>query len=164
MPTDAHAAHVCSRLCQAPAAAAVALLSTAAGLARWNLGLWHTRQIEPDVFTGQSLFDGAPGWVRVRVHAELGLIDYWVGADAQSVAPPMQAIALAPRIQARVSAGLALGHAEPSCVVSLLAWRTAAMDDARWQRLVATHEVEIDIIRGQLEADAHSGFEGTQRA
>ncbi len=144
-------AHVVSRLCLAPVEAAFELLTTAAGMARWNLGMWNTREVEPALFTGQSLFDGGSGWVRVRADAELGLIDYWVGAEATT---------LAPRIQARVLTGEVLGHAAGSCVLTLLAWRAPDMSDERWQRLMATHEVEIDLIRAQLEGVAAPAASG----
>jgi hypothetical protein len=41
-----------------------------------------------------------------------------------------------------------------------MAWRSADMDDARWRRLCATHEVEIDIIRAELERASDSGVPG----
>jgi hypothetical protein len=123
--------------------AALAMLSQAQGLAQWNLGLWHTREQAPGLLAGHSLFGGGAGLVRVQVDAEQGWVAYAVGADEA---------ALQPRIQARVQPGPELGYAEGHCVVTLLAWRGADMDDARWQRLKAAHEVEIDLIRTQLQA------------
>lgn len=135
--------HAVARLCGASVQAALALLSTAAGLARWNLGLWHTSEQGPGLLAGVSLFGGGRGLARVQVDAERGWVDYQVGADEQ---------ALVARIQARVQPGPELGHAEGTCVVTLMAWRTAQMDDARWQRLCAAHEVEIEMIRAALES------------
>ncbi len=145
MPVDAPLVHIASRLCQASVAQAFDALASAAGMARWNLGLWHTRELQPGLFSGQSLFDGASGRVRVQADAERGLIDYAVGADAQ---------ALVPRIQAQVRDGALLGYAAGTCVVSLLAWRSVHLDDARWQRLMRTHELELDLIQAQLQAAA----------
>ncbi len=112
-------------------------------MSRWTLGLWNTREVAPGLYAGESLFDGASGLVQVSVDEVRGVVDYAVGASRES---------LVPRIRATVIAGEALGHAAGTCVVTLIAWRTAAMDDERWARLAASHEVEIDLIRGQLEA------------
>lgn len=143
--TDIHAV---ARLCRAPVQAALALLSTAAGLARWNLGLWHTQEQSPGRLSGRSLFGGGQGLADVQVDADRGWIDYRVGGEAQQ---------LVPRIQARVQPGAELGYADDRCIVSLMAWRSADMDDARWQRLCATHQVEIEIIRAELERAPDGG-------
>jgi hypothetical protein len=45
----------------------------------------------------------------------------------------------------------AITKTRKSCVVSLIAWRVTAMDDARWERLIACHEVEIRLIQALLE-------------
>jgi hypothetical protein len=34
--------------------------------------------------------------------------------------------------------------------VTLVAWRDATMSDARWERLVACHEVEIRLVQALL--------------
>ncbi|MFO1192647.1 MAG: RidA family protein [Rhodoferax sp.] len=134
-----------ARWCAAPAAAALAHLSSAAGMARWNLGLQHCREVEPGLFTGESLFDGRPTWVRLQVDAQRGVVDYQVGGEPQ---------ALAPRIRATVIAGELLGYADGSCVVTLEAWRTAGMADARWRQLVQTLETEVALVCAQLGAPA----------
>jgi hypothetical protein len=41
--------------------------------------------------------------------------------------------------------------AASACIITLLAWRQASMDDTRWHRLCATHETEILLIKGQCE-------------
>ena len=135
--------HAVARLCRGCVPDALAVLSTAAGLARWNLGLWHTREVEPALLAGTSLFGGGQGLARVLVDAARGSVEYCVGASRES---------LQPRIQARVQPGPELGHAAGTCLVTLLAWRTAAMTDEQWQRLAAVHEVEIELIRAALEA------------
>lgn len=137
--------HAVARLCRCTAPAALALLSQADGLARWNLGLWHTRVAGPNLLAGTSLFDGGAGLARVQVDAASGWVSYAVGG---------QEAELQPRIQARVQPGPELGYPAGHCVISLLAWRTATMDAERWQRLKAAHEVEIELIRSQLEATA----------
>jgi len=150
-PQAAADVHAVARLCRARVPQALALLSTAAGLARWNLGLWHTQEQAPGWLSGSSLFGGGRGLAQVQVDATRGWVDYRVGSDAQH---------LVPRIQARVQPGAELGYTEDRCIVTLMAWRSADMDDARWRRLCATHEVEIDIIRAELERAPDSGVPG----
>ena len=136
--------HSTARWCAAGVPSALAHLASAAGMARWNLGLWNCREVEPALFTGESLFDGATGWVRVQTDPQRGVIVYLVGADPR---------ALAPRIRASVVPGELLGYAGGSCVITLEAWRTAGMPDDRWLRLMQTHETEIELICAQLTAD-----------
>ena len=135
--------HATARQCQASCARALAHLSTHAGMSRWILGLWNCRETAPGLFTGESLFDGAIGCVRVVVDAGRPQVDYLVGASADS---------LVPRIRAHVIDGALLGHARGTCLVTLEAWRTGDMSDERWTRLMHTHETEIELIRAQLEA------------
>lgn len=142
--------HSTARWCGASVPAALAHLSSAAGMQRWNLGLWNCREVEPGLFTGQSLFDGASGWLRVRTDAQRSLIDYLVGSDPSC---------LAPRIRASVIAGQVLGYDAESCVITLEAWRTADMPEVRWRRLMQTHETEIELICAQLAADAGAGVD-----
>ncbi len=133
--------HSTARLCAVSVDKAIAHLSTAVGMARWTLGLWNCRELEPGLLTGESLFDGATVFVRVAVDAERGLVDYSVGASPQ---------VLVPRIRATVIAGEVLGHAPETSMVTLEAWRTADMSDARWAGLMQGHETEIALIAGQL--------------
>lgn len=135
--------HATARLCAATPAAALAHLSTQPGMSRWVLGLWNCREVEPGLFQGESLFDGAAGFVRVIVDAARGQVDYLVGATPQT---------LAPRIRAGVIAGESLGHPAGTCLVTLTAWRTGDMGEERWARLMHTHETEIELIRAQLAA------------
>lgn len=135
--------HAVSCLCRTEPAAALALLSQAAGLARWNLGLWHTQEVAPGLLAGRSLFGGAAGQVQVQVDAQRGTVGYAVGAT-----PAARQL----RIEARVQPAVELGYAPGLCLVSLLAWRPADMDDGRWQRLQAAHAVEIELIRSCLES------------
>ncbi len=144
LPSAPSTIHAVSRACRCPQTAALALLISAQGIARWNLGLWNTREVELGLFTGESLFGGGTGWARVRLDREAGRIDYLVGASPDQ---------LIPRIEARVLAGAPLGYPDDVCLVSLIAWRTADMSDERWYRLARTHETEIELIRSLLEAE-----------
>lgn len=137
--------HSAARWCPVAVPVALTHLGSAAGMARWCLGAWNCREVEPSLYAGESLFDGASVWVRVQIDSSRGIVDYLVGS-----APD----ALAPRIRASVIAGEVLGYAEGSSVVTMEAWRTAGMSDERWQRLMHTHETEIDLICTQLSVAA----------
>lgn len=110
---------------------------------RWALGAFNTRRVGRNLYRGISLFDGKEILLKpVGDRARLA-IDYHVGTDAA---------ALAPRIMARVVPGEVVGRASKSCLVSLVAWRDAKMPQARWERLIACHEVEIRLVQALLGA------------
>jgi len=138
MPASAHTA---TRLCRATVATAMRHLTTAQGMSRWALGLWNCSEVEPGLFTGESLFDGALAWARIVKLAGVDAVDYHVGASPDR---------LLPRIHARVIDGPLLGHPPGTCVVSLLAWQPEGMSEERWRRLVVSHEAEIELIEAQL--------------
>jgi hypothetical protein len=149
-------AHCVSAECAVPARRAYAFLADGLAVGRWALGSLQARRVGPNLFRGRSLFDGAevlyrPVGDRVRL-----IVDYHVGTDPR---------ALVPRIMARVVPGEATGRAPGSCVVTLVAWRDAAMTDARWERLVACHEVEIRLVQAQLAktSGARRSMEGLSR-
>jgi hypothetical protein len=54
------------------------------------------------------------------------------------------------RISARIIAGPNAGLSAGQCLVMLMAWRPAGMEDSRWHRLCASHEAEILLIREQV--------------
>jgi hypothetical protein len=59
-------------------------------------------------------------------------------------------------VMARVVPGETTGRDKSSCLVTLVAWRDASMSQARWERLVACHEVEIRLVQALL-ADERAG-------
>ena len=113
-------------------------------MARWNLGLWNCKEVEPGLFTGESLFDGSRGWVRKVPQGDGSIVDSWVGAEPAR---------LAMRISVRVSASESLGYPPGGSIVTLTAWRPQTMTDERWERLVKTHEAEILLIQEQLSGN-----------
>src|SRR5215468_23532 len=125
----------------APAERALAFMADGLKLGTWAMGCWGTRAAGPDLFVGRSLFDGSEGYVRLIVDRGLMNVDYHVGP-----APDR----LAHMNTARVIPGAALGRDADTSVVSLLAWRPAAMDDATWQRICITHEAEMLLIQSWL--------------
>lgn len=139
--------HCVSSICAAPAEVAFAYLADAARLGEWALGCWAAVATSDGVVEGRSLFDGAPAAARALPDDERLIVDYEIGQEAGS---------LVRRITSRVVPGEALGLDHSRTLVILLAWRTAAMDDERWGRLVASHDAEILLLRGRIEAEAAS--------
>jgi hypothetical protein len=112
-------------------------------LGRWSLGCFDTKSAgSADLYTGVSLYDGAPAWFRIDADHVRYIIDYHVGDPALQV----------PRISARVIPGQVCGLPETNCYVTLTAWRTVDMDNDRWARLCTAHDAEIWLIKTQIEA------------
>jgi hypothetical protein len=133
--------HAASILCAVDPMRALQFLGDGMQLGRWALGSLQTLEVLPGLFRGTSMFDGSSSLIRPVTHAQLMQVDYLVGNDPAR---------LSPRIVARV-----VPYGEPadaaSCIVSLIAWRSATMDDGRWARLVACHDAEVHLIRALLE-------------
>src|SRR5260221_2774536 len=124
-----------------PASFAFAFLADPIRLGHWALGCMRTQPTdEPGVYTGYSLFDDSQSWLSIDAHPDLCLIDYKVGPKG----------ALIHRISARVIAGPNAGLSAGQCLVMLMAWRPAGMEDSRWHRLCTSHETEILLIREQI--------------
>lgn len=139
-------AHTATARVDVPADAAYAFLVDPAALGRWSLGCMDLVDEGGGVWRGRSLFDGSEGWLSIDGDATRRLVDYQVGTRTTR----------APRISARVVAGPVCGLEASTCYVTLTAWRTAAMSEARWQRLCATHEAEIWLIKSQMESQAQA--------
>lgn len=137
--------HCASVLCDVPAHQAFAFLADGLQLGQWALGSWQPEPVGNGVVRGRSLFDDQPTWVRPVADPARLTIEYHVGA-----APDQ----LRPRIRAMVEPGEAIGRGAHCCRVSLHAERTPEMDDARWQRLVRCHEVEVLLIQARLSLEA----------
>jgi hypothetical protein len=140
--------HSAARLCKATPEQAWRHLCGAAGMARWCLGMFETREIEPGLMSGRSLFSGATVYARLVCDEAQRRVDYSVGS-----APD----ALMSWIHAQVTPGGQLGYGSDQCLVALWACRPQAMSDASWQRVMRTHETEIDLIAQQIEADGSAG-------
>jgi len=144
--THPDCAHIASTLVSVPVDFALDRLSDAGFVGGWSLGSMGLAPVAPGVFKGISLFDGSEAHVDIRIHRDLGLIDYGVGAADLRV----------PRIFIRVTPGTVLGHAEGECLITMTALRMAGSDGNRWARTCTTHETEILLIKAQLET-AHVG-------
>jgi hypothetical protein len=137
-------AHATTLRVDVEAQAAFDFLADPLRLGRWSLGCFDTKPESAGLYSGVSLYDGSRAWFRIDADRTRCLIDYHVGDAASQV----------PRISARVVPGSVCGLGPNSCYVTLMAWRTAGMNDDRWARLRAAHEAEIWLIKTQIEATA----------
>ena len=135
-------AHQATCAVEAPAEAAYAFLVDPAALSRWSLGCMDLVHVGGGVYTGRSLFDGSEGFLSIDGDPARLLVDYHVGTREKRE----------PRISARVVPGPVCGLSEDTCYITLLAWRSASMNDERWRRLCAAHDAEIWLIKAQIEA------------
>ena len=133
--------HCVTAECAVPAQRAYDFLSDGLAVGRWALGSFDAEKVGQDLFRGRSLFDGAQVLYRTVGDPGRLIVDYHVGTDPTS---------LVPRVMARVVPGEATGRDKGSCLVTLVAWRDASMSQARWERLIACHEVEILLVQAQL--------------
>ena len=112
-----------------------------ANLSLWSFGTWRTEIDDTGLVRGTSIRDGTVTYVRIKAHPEQRLIDYHVGTEPGT---------LSPRVFGRVTSEEVFGDGLGAGLV-LAAFRTAEMDDARWNSLAAIHRVELDIVRSALE-------------
>ncbi|MEO1248280.1 MAG: hypothetical protein AAFW76_00430 [Pseudomonadota bacterium] len=134
--------HIATVVIDRPADVVFAFMADGEQLSRWSFGTWET-DIAPDgLITGTSLFDGSVIYVRIDPDRDRLTIDYRLGREP---------VNLVPRIAARVSAGPDMGLEDGQSVLSLMAWRAAGMDDHRWRKLKASHELEILLIKDLIE-------------
>jgi hypothetical protein len=139
--------HTVTALIEAPAELTFALLCDPLQVGRWALASMQAEPAEhPGIYRGRSLFDGAQNHFAVTPHPQLLLVEYSVG--------PREA--LSPRIRAQVIRAESVGLGARSCYLTLTAWRPVDMPAARWSRLCAAHNVEIWLIKEQVEEAARS--------
>ncbi len=112
-------------------------------LHRWSFGTWKTEILPDELVLGTSLFDGSLIYVRIDKDEERLLIDYHLGAEASK---------LVPRIQLRMVPGGHVGLGDEQSVLTFIAWRSGAMDDERWRRLTAAHEMEAVLVKSLIES------------
>ncbi len=141
MTSSAGLSHSVTCLVTVHAEAAFAFMADPVALSRWSLGCMDLVEVGKGVYTGRSLFDGGQGWLSIDADPRRLLVDYHVGTLEKRD----------PRISARVIPGPVCGLDATACYVTLTAWRSASMNDDRWQRLCASHEAEIWLIKAQME-------------
>ena len=133
--------HCVTAECAVPARRAFDFLADGLEVGRWALGSFDAEKVGRNLFRGRSLFDGTNVLYRPVGDAARLIVDYHVGASPR---------ALTPRVMARVIPGETTGRGKRACLVSLVAWRDASMTEARWERLMACHEVEIRLVQALL--------------
>jgi hypothetical protein len=142
-PADDGHAHITSSRVARPAADALAFLTNPGNLALWALTKGDVEILGPDLVKGVATGDGSDVFVRIHNPENSNAVYYHVGGDPDQ---------LAPRIMVQVMAGSHIDTIDECCVVSMLAWRSANWDDARWTALVEAHETEIHQIKDLIEA------------
>ena len=135
--------HITSIIVKKPASEVFTFMADPAKLSKWSIGTWSTELLPDGLVLGTSLFDGSKGYVRIDPQPQRHSIDYHLGATPD---------ALVPRIEVRVVPGPHLGVEDRISVLTFVAWRTATMDDDRWRRLTAAHELEVVLIKNLLES------------
>ena len=136
-------AHICSAAVDRPAADAMAFLQAPEKLASWAVGLGEAR-VHPDgTVEGAFPETGEPIWARIDADPDRATILFHLGPAPGS---------LVARIMIRVVPGDVVEGDPQCCVVSLIAWRQAGMDDARWDGLRSGHESEILELKRLIEA------------
>lgn len=144
-------AHSVTALIEAPAEQTFAFLADPVQVGRWALASMQAEPAEtPGIYRGRSIFDGALNYFAVTSHPQLLLVEYSVG--------PREA--LRPRIRAQVIRAESVALAATNCYLTLTAWRPADMPLPRWSRLCAAHDIEIWLIKEQVEAAAQAQKSG----
>ena len=135
--------HIASIVVNCPAMDVFARMSDGNNLHRWSFGTWKTEIRSDGLIHSTSLFDGAGILVRIDKDDARLSIDYQLGSDPQR---------LVPRIQLRMVPGSHVGLGDKQSVLTFIAWRSEAMDDDRWRRLTAAHEMEAVLVKSLIES------------
>ena len=123
----------------------MAFLRTPENLASWAAGMGDAKVRSDGLVEGTFPSTGRPIRARIDEDPDRSTICFRVGPDRDS---------LVSRIMIRVVPGDVLEEDPRTCVVSLIAWRQATMDDARWDALKSGHEREVLEIKRLVEASA----------
>jgi uncharacterized protein YndB with AHSA1/START domain len=135
--------HIASIVIQCHSAAVFAFMTDPEKLERWSFGTWHTEISPTGLVVGTAIFDGSKTLLKIEADVHRLSIDYHLGTEPHD---------LVPRIYARIMPGPMVGLDDDSSVLTLVAWRTAAMDNERWRKLRASHEFEVVLIKNLLES------------
>ena len=119
-----------------------AFLSSPESLGNWSLGCFDASMDESrGVCVGHSLFSGVTTEVRIKPDKERGKISFFLEHDG----------AWSPRIAIELKDGQELGYGDGTTLIAMSAWRTGWMGEYDWERLKKCHDVEILMIKEQLE-------------
>lgn len=134
--------HITSIVVRREARHVFTIMADAGKLHRWSFGTWETEIGSDGIVLGTSLFDGSKLLVRIDTDEARLAIDYQLGVDRDS---------LVPRVAVRVVPGQHIGLDGDHCVLTFIAWRSETMDDDRWRRLTASHEMEAVLLKSLIE-------------
>lgn len=135
--------HTCTCEVEAPAIQAFTYMADGMKQGEWTFGSWDRRQVGDNLFIGTSMFDNQDTYVKIEADSEHLVIYYHIGDDPES---------LQARNLVRIVRGIDIGRSEDQCLVSLLAWRSSFMSDARWKQLCVSHEAQMFIVKTRIEA------------
>ena len=135
--------HITSVVIKEAASAVFTRMADARNLHRWSFGTWKTEILPDELVLGTSLFDNSQLYVRIDRDETRLTIDFLLGANAAK---------LVPRIQLRVVPGGHVGLGDDQSVLTFIAWRSETMDDDRWRRLTASHEMEAVLVKSLIES------------
>jgi hypothetical protein len=138
-----HYCHTCSCAVDAPARQAFNYMADGIKQGEWTFGSWDRRQVGDQLFVGRSMFDDKETFIRIDADEEHLVIYYGIGEDPEH---------LQMRNMARIVRGQDLGWEDSRSLVTLLAWRSAFMNDDRWKQLCVSHETQMFIIKARIEA------------
>ena len=140
--TDAYC-HSCTCEVAATAEQAFAYMSDGMKQGEWTFGSWNRRHAGENIFVGTSMFDNKDTYIKIDADPERLLIYYHIGPDPEH---------LQARNMVRIVPGPQIGCEADMCLVTLLAWRSSFMNDARWKQLCVSHETQMFIIKTRIEA------------
>ncbi|MFQ5661504.1 MAG: hypothetical protein ACE5GZ_13870 [Gammaproteobacteria bacterium] len=141
--TDAYC-HTCTCKVAAPAEEAFAYMSDGMKQGEWTFGSWNRKQVGENMFIGTSMFDNKDTYIKIDADPVRFIICYHIGPDPEH---------LQARNMVRVVSGPDIGQDPGLCLVTLLAWRSSFMNDARWKQLCVSHETQMFIIKSRIEAN-----------
>ncbi|HKU15123.1 MAG TPA: hypothetical protein VJQ52_12065 [Steroidobacteraceae bacterium] len=134
--------HTASISVAVPAEKLFEFMTDAQTMGKWSFGSWDLQPAGQDIHVGTSLFNGRKTYIRIHADPKRLQLDYDVGESADSVVP---------RIVCKIIPGARLGMAGETCLLTLIAWRSATASDDRWRQTCASHELEIFRIKGLAE-------------
>lgn len=136
-----------SSTCEVQATTNIAFdyLSDGVAQGEWTLGSMERRKIGDNLYSGVSIFDEVELFVRIDADADRLMIFYHVGTDKSQ---------LQPRNVIRIIPGSVINKTDDICLVTLLSWRSANVDDDRWKLTCVSHETEMFIIKNRIEQAA----------
>ena len=122
---------------------AFARLSDLSQLTDWNFNLKEIQMMGENLARGVLKLNGESILIRLSMDHEMRILHFHLGNSMDSMIP---------RIMIRVLSHSFQGESTTGCVITMIAWKVAGMDEERWRGLKAAHEYEILQIKAILES------------